>query len=179
MYFLAIVAKSDLIRGKIVPSYILCVSHGTSENRSPYRVNRANSSFAHVPKALVRSMHGQEALIDFLSHYRTRDHMHKAKYCKTHTTRKYYPEGALFWFPCNEYGEQTDAAVFIKTVPDPKVGQSADDGWQNLKQAMSRKPTCVELLTAAGYNVPLHESSRPLIIVQSPKIQKIIRSQKT
>lgn len=178
MYFLAIVAKSDLLRGRIVPSYTLCVSHGTSENRSPYRVYKANSTHANAPKVLVSSIHDQKPLIDFLSNYRTRIHMHKARYCKKSTTQKYYPEGALFWFPCNEYGEQIDAAIFVKTVPDSKAGLNVNDSWTNLKAAMEHKPTCKELFTATSLTVPLLESCKRLTFIQSPKIQKQIGESK-
>lgn len=144
MYFLAIVAKEDLLRGNIAPSYILCASMSNSENRSPWRVYRANTNF-NCPRVLVKWPTGNEAMEDFLSHYRTRDHMHGDKRYKHSSTKKYYPEGALFWFECNEYGEADGPAIFIKNVPDKSIAQS-DGGKQRLEEKLSEPPPAVNTL---------------------------------
>lgn len=97
MYFLAIVSMQDLLRGNIEPSYIMCQSHGGSLNRSGWRVFKANT-IGNCNKVLVRSPVGNEPMVDFLSSYRTRDHMHGSTRYKHEATKKYYPKGALFWF---------------------------------------------------------------------------------
>lgn len=147
MYFLAIVSRDDLLCGNIVPSYILCQSHGGSESRSPWRVYRANTVLANCPKVLVRSIAGNEIMIDFLSAYRTRDHMHGSKRYRHKSTKKYYPEGALFWFECNIYGEPTGRSIFIKRIPDKTI-KGEDGGFTRLKEHLEQKPTTKDLLTS-------------------------------
>lgn len=168
MYFLAIVSQQDLMRGNIVPSYTLCQSHGASENRSPWRVYKANTSLATCPKVLVRSLHGNEAMIDFLSAYRTRDHMHGSKRYRHHNTMKYRPEGALFWFECNDYGEQTGPAVFIKRIPDPTI-HGSDGGLQRLKEALTKTYTVNELFSRTFLMMPMIHSGIKPKLYQVPK----------
>lgn len=154
MYFLAIVSQEDLLNGNIVPSYILCQSHGTAETRSPWRVYRANTQLANCPKVLVRWPSGNDAMISFLSRYRTRDHMHKARYYNHAYTKKYYPHGALFWFECNDYGEPTGPAVFVKRVPDHEYAKQ-DSSKQRLEEALSYSPSVRELLTRNPWTMNL------------------------
>lgn len=154
MYFLAIVAKQDLLQGNIVPSYILCKSHGESDARSPWRVYRANAMPASVPKVLVKWPSGSDIMVDFLSSYRTRDHMHGARFYKHVHTKKYYPEGALFWFECNDYGEITGPAVFIKNIPEKGV-YKLDSGKQRLEEKLAQKPSVSELFTNDPFAAPL------------------------
>ena len=99
-----------------------------------------------MPKVLVQSLTGNDAMIDFLTSYRTRDHMHGDKHYKHEHTKKYYPKGALFWFECNQYGEPTGTAVFIETVPR-KIRGPTDSGFTRLKEAQGKKPSFKELLT--------------------------------
>lgn len=49
------------------PSYILCQSHGTSDKRSGWRIVRQDDTNAlrSMPKVLVTSLVGNEAMIDF------------------------------------------------------------------------------------------------------------------
>jgi hypothetical protein len=158
MYFLAIVSQEDLLNGNIAPSYILCQSHGTSEDRAPWRVYRANSNFANSPKVLVPYPSGNQAMIDFLSHYRTRDHRHRAKYYNHVHTKKYYPKGALFWFECNEYGEVTGPAVFVKNVPDKTITKQ-DNGKERLEEALSYSPSVNELFSRNPWAMDLLASA--------------------
>lgn len=157
MYFLSIVSQEDLLRGNIVPSYILCQSHGGAESRGPWRVYRANTSLASCPKVLVKTPVGNDAMIDFLSSYRTRDHMHNSRKYKHHQTKKYYPEGALFWFECNVYGEPTGSAIFVKCVPERNVYKN-DSGLSRLKEALSTELTTKDLLTRIFWAEKLNES---------------------
>ena len=154
MYFLAIVAKQDLLRGNIVPSYILCKSGGMSDARSPWRVYRANAMPRGVSKVLVKWPSGSDIMVDFLSRYRTRDHMHAARFYHHEHTKKYYPEGALFWFECNDYGEVTGPAVFVKTVPD-QLAHKQDSGKQRLEQMLAHDPSVAELLANDPFAIPL------------------------
>lgn len=104
-----------------------------------------------MPKVLVTSLIGNEAMIDFLCSYRTRDHMHGDKRYKHEDTKKYYPRGALCWFECNQYGEPLGTVIFIEKVPRSKRGKT-DSGMQRLLEARSyippiktvlaREPTC-------------------------------------
>jgi hypothetical protein len=34
------------------------------------------------------------------------------------STKKYYPEGVLCWFPCDRYGERCGPALIVKRVPE-------------------------------------------------------------
>lgn len=154
MYFLAIVSQEDLLNGNIVPSYVLCQSHGNAESRSPWRVYRANVKQANCPKVLVCWPSGNDAMVDFLSRYRTRDHQHGARYYNHVHTKKYYPHGALFWFECNEYGKALGPAVFVKRVPDKTIA-SQDGGKQRLEQALSYSPSVSELLSRNPWAVDL------------------------
>jgi len=160
MFFLAIVSQEDLLRGNIVPSYILCKSHGVSENRSPYRVYRANTPLVGCPKVLVKWPSGNDILIDFLSHYRTRDHMHNDEQYHHESTKKYYPEGALFWFECNDYGEATGPAVFVKRVPDRTMQATTDAGKQRMEERLAMKPSVNDLFSRNPWAMPLADSAK-------------------
>ena len=153
MYFLAIVSQEDLLRGNIVPSFFLCQSHGGAESRGPWRVYRADTALASCPKVLVRSPVGNDAMIDFLSAYRTRDHMHNSRKYKHYQTKKYHPEGALFWFECNIYGEPIGSAIFIKCIPDKNI-HGRDGGLARLKQALSVRPSTAHLLSRLFWAEP-------------------------
>lgn len=146
MYFLAIVAKQDLLRGNIAPSYILCQSHGTSDKRSPWRVHRADIIPSNASKVLTKWPSGNNIMINFLSCYRTRDHAHGARYVHHEHTKKFYPEGALFWFECNDYGEAIGPAIFVKCVPEKGV-YKLDSGKQRIEQALEYTPSVAELFS--------------------------------
>lgn len=157
-YYLAIVKKKDLLRGEIIPSYILCKTQGTSEARAPWRVAQRESTLGAMPKVLVTMPYGHEEMIDFLSAYRTRDKMYHPGTRKTKKTRKYYPEGALFWFPCDLEGVQKGPALFIKRVPDPVIGREADQGFNRLKAFWARKQLMSETLSKDGALVDMPHS---------------------
>lgn len=152
-YYLGIVAQEDVLAGNFEPSYMLCQSHGKSENRSGWRVVKSNSVMSNMNKVLVKTLYGNDTMIQFMSHYRTRDHMHADKRYKHEKTKKYYPKGGLFWFGCNAYGERDGPAVFVKNVPDK--GFNTDDGLNivrradekviPVKQVFSREPVFVDI----------------------------------
>lgn len=170
MYFLAIVAKDDLLRGNIAPSYILCQSHGESDKRAPWRVYRADGIAPSINKVLVKWPSGNDVMIGFLSCYRTRDHAHRAKRIRHEHTKKYYPEGALFWFECNDYGEVTGPAVFVKTVPEKGV-YKLDSGKQRLAQAMAVTPSVSDLFSNDPFAVSLMSSGvKPKLYQPPPKV---------
>ncbi len=161
-YFLGIVADEDYQKGIILPSYILCQSHGTSENRSGWRVIKQNADnpLTGMNKALVKTPVGHQPMIDFLTDYRTRDHMHGSKKYSHEETKKYYPKGAMFWFACNEYGEPGNHAVFITTVPAKKSGP--DEGFQRLRQAQQKVPEPKEVLSGEPYQTEnTHSTYKP------------------
>lgn len=153
-HFLGIVAEDDLQNGIIVPSYILCQAHGTSEKRSGWRVVKQTdgNSLRTMNKVMVKNLSGNEDMIDFLCGYRTRDHMHGDRNYTHEETKKYYPKGALFWFECNEYGEPGKYAVFITRVPIESKKRLTDAGFKTLKEKrnqavpmktiLSREPAC-------------------------------------
>lgn len=141
-WFLAIVKKEDVAKGNWIPFYILCQSHGTAETRSQWRVIKRGSSVQNMPKVLVTSIHGNELLVDFMSGYRTRDHMHGSKH---KSTKKYYPEGMLCWFPCDHYGQQTGPALIVKRVPD--YHGTSDRGLEIYKQYAQTEKLCSFMLS--------------------------------
>lgn len=149
MFFMGIVAKDDMDKGIFEPSYILYRSKGTSQNRSGIRVYRSNVNVsANMQKLLAYVPYGNEGLIDFMSHYRTRDHMHKDQKYDHAETKKYYPQGGLFWFQCDVYGNRTGAAIFIKNVPD-KSRTAADDGMKVLQQYENKTYTVAQCLNVS------------------------------
>jgi len=146
MYFLAIVLRKNIEDGEIYPAHILCQSNGRSEHRTGWRVcNVTTGKPCGLPKVMVYSPYGNDEIIRFLSNFRTRDHMHNGGY-EHEATKKYYPEGALFWFECNRYGEMTGPALFVKFVPDP-YGEKCDAGLTVLTKARNREVPWVETLT--------------------------------
>lgn len=158
MFFLAIVSHEDLLNGNIVPSYVLHWSRGNSTNRSPWRVYRANAPPVSTPKVLVKYPFGNDIMIDFLSHYRTRDHMYYPNKKSSHKkSQKYYPKGALFWFECNQYGDPTGSAVFVKRIPDAAI-IGVDEGKKRLRQSLLQKPTIAKLLSQEPLSTYLLQS---------------------
>lgn len=134
MYYLGIVLKKDMNDGYINAEYVLCKCKSKSNNRTGLRVFRYGSSlFKNAKKVIVPTIDSHPELIDFLSNYRTRDIMHTTG--KKHDlSKKYAPEGALFWFECNEYGEDLGNKIFIKRIPDKSVGKKNDDGKERLEE---------------------------------------------
>ena len=153
LYYLGIVAMEDIRKGIFEPSYVLCQSNGKSENRSGLRVAKADSNMIlNMKKLLIGDINNHPELIEFLSNYRTRDHMHGDKKFRHKRTLKYTPEGGLFWFPCTIRGRRAEEQkpIFVKLVPD-SAGRSPDDGFARLKEAMARKRTVPELFSQEPY----------------------------
>lgn len=151
-FFLGIVAKSDLLKGRFEPSYVLCKSAGYSSKRSGLRVAKVDASLANsMPKLLVADISKHPEFVDFLSNYRTRDHMHGDKHYRHVSTLKYTPEGAIFWFPCSLSGVRAPRAtpIFVKLIPEK--GGKTDGGFERLKEAMAKTPTLLELLNNEPY----------------------------
>jgi len=146
-HFLGIIAEEDFQKGIMIPSYILCQSHGTSEKRSGWRVIKQNpdNNLTSMNKVLVKTLTGNNDMVDFLCGYRTRDHMHGDKHYKHEQTKKYYPKGALCWFECNQYGEPGQFAIFITKVP-VKHGKT-DSGFTRLKENNKKIPPIKTILT--------------------------------
>ena len=148
-HFLGIIAEDDFQQGIMIPSYILCQSHGTSENRSGWRVIKQtpNNAMLGMNKVLVKTLTGNDDMIDFLSNYRTRDHMHGDSHYKHEQTKKYYPKGALCWFECNKYGEPGQLAIFITKVPVKQNQHKTDSGFQRMKQSKEKTPKIKTILS--------------------------------
>lgn len=171
-YFLGIVVDEDILRGDMSPSYIVCQSHGTSEKRSGWRVirqDKTNKVLRNMNKVLVKSLIGNDLLIEYMCNYRTRDHMHGDKKYKHEDTKKYFPKGALFWFECNQYGEPNGTAIFIKKVPvNPDVSFfELDIGFRKLKEAKKTKPKLKEILSKEPtYEINDYSNIKPRLVQQ-------------
>jgi len=163
--FLAIVSQQDLADGNIVPSYVLCQSHGVSAARSGWRIVRQNASMANMPKVLVTSLYGNDHMIDFMSSYRTRDHMHGDQAYTHEETKKYYPKGALFWFVCDRFGEAIGPAVFIRRVP--VKSRQTDQGYRRLIEEQAKRPLWSTIFTRETGSMPLETSGVKAILPQS------------
>lgn len=163
--FLAIVSQQDLNAGNIVPSFVLCQSHGMSAARSGWRIVRQNTGLSRMPKVLVTSLTGNEHMIDFMSSYRTRDHMHGDTAYTHEETKKYYPKGALFWFICDRYGDELGPAVFIKCVPVKKG--PTDSGYRRLLEGQAKRPLWSKIFTRESGFMPLGTSGIKAILPQS------------
>lgn len=154
-YFLALVKDKDLLKGNIVPSYILCKVSNPSQNYAPWRVYRPdNGQIVALKKVLVTSLVGHEEMVDFLSRYRTRDKAPNRRGKRSRASYKFYPKGALFWFPCDIYGVQKGPALFIKRVPDKSIKQS-DQGKQRYESFLQYRPLMSEVLTRDKTMYPL------------------------
>lgn len=164
-FFLGLVAQEDLLNGNIQPSYILCKSHGGAESRSGYRVYRCDEG-RRGPIVLVTEPKGNDDLVDFLSSYRTRDHIHTMGR-KHEKSKKYYPKGALFWFECNRAGEQTGPAIFIQRVPVRIKHEKGDQGFERLKERASVKLTRAQLLSREPDMMDLVPSDHTLYLSQN------------
>ena len=166
-YFLGIVLEQDIFNGTIMPAYILCQAKVCSENRSGWRVVRQdedNPVFRMKP-VIVKTMQENQHMIDFLSNYRTRDHMHGDKNYKAKDTRKYYPKGALFWFECTPKGKWLRNAIFVKKVPCSHG--MTDGGFANLRKYLANIPSMSVVLTKEP-NMLLNEFTNKRIVVNQP-----------
>lgn len=165
-FFLGIVAQEDLLKGIFEPSYILCQSHGSSEKRSGWRVNKVDGGFINNI-LLVSSIEDRADMIDFLSSYRTRDHHHKDEKYSIEETRKYYPKGALFWFLCNEYGERAGPALFIHRVPILSANIEIDSGKKRIESGKYNIDTSINGILARRHKtMDLDESNVKIKLVQ-------------
>ena len=156
-YFLAIVKDKDLLKGNIVPSYILCKVKDPSPGYAPWRVYRPDNGYiVALQKVLVTSLLGHDEMIDFLSKYRTRDKAPNRRGRRSRASYKFYPKGALFWFPCDIYGVQNGPALFIKRVPDKTIkGDNNDQGKQRYEAYLKYRPLMSEVLTRDKTMYPL------------------------
>lgn len=171
-YFLGIVVDQDILHGDMSPSYIVCQSHGLSEKRSGWRVirqDKTNKALRNMNKVLVKSLIGNDLLINYMCNYRTRDHMHGDKKYSHEQTKKYYPKGALFWFECNQYGEPNGTAIFIKRVPvNSNIPfYESDLGFQQLKEAEKIKPKLNVILSKEPtYEINDYSNIKPRLVQQ-------------
>jgi len=165
MYFLAIVTEENIKAGIIVPAYILCKSKGKSENRSGWRVTNVTSGKpCTMPKLVVNTPTGHNEMIDFLSSFRTRDHMHGDDNFDHEDTKKYYPHGALFWFECNKYGDPTGQCLYVKSVPEKR--HKTDGGFEKLKEFLNTKPYLKDLLVEDAESLPMQNTDNKAILPQ-------------
>lgn len=141
-YFLAIVLEQNITDGTFWPAYILCQSYTTSEKRSGWRIIRQVDGVptSSLPKVLVTEPTGHDEMIQFMSSYqrmdwKTKKHMH--------------PVGALCWFSCNQYGDPTGEAIFVKRIPDFVWWfDFSQKGYQQLKKTLAHKAELKELFTS-------------------------------
>lgn len=133
-------------RGNFTPQFVLCVVSQTTGARAPWRVIQSNVRMEEYPKLLVTSLTGRinDIMIEFMSHYRTRDKAYNRRTRRFRSSKKYYPKGALFWVPCDIDGVQRGPALFVKRVPDP--GGKQDRGMALLKERFSQVPPLKEIL---------------------------------
>ena len=127
MFFIGIVKQEDADNGVFEPSYVLYKSHGGSAARTGWRVLKIPEAYESMNRVLVATPCGHDDMIAFLSHYRTRDHMHDSRRYSHEATKKYYPKGFLCWFECNQFGDQIGEAIIVKRVPD-KTNSKSDIG---------------------------------------------------
>lgn len=137
-YYLAIVKKKDMLNGDFIPSYILCKRLTDPSNRAEWIICQRERLREAYPIALVTRLTGHEEMVDFMSHYRTRDKNKLKNGHKTRLIQKYYPEGGLFWFPCDIEGAQKGPALFIKRVPDHSI-KGSDTALKRLQEFRNRK----------------------------------------
>lgn len=138
-WFLALVLKEDVASGAFWPSFILCQARTTSDKRTGYRVIKqvAGEPAVNIPKVMVTELIGHDDLINFLSVYQANDIK------KGH----YHPVGALFWFECNQYGEPTGHAVYIRNVPIEKLMWKFAKKKEYRLDLMNYRRSLVEVLT--------------------------------
>lgn len=96
--------------------------------------------------------------------------MHGSKKIEHEYTKKYYPEGVLFYFPCNIYGERCGTPILIKKVPDAKA--NSDQGFQELKQAAERKIYLNELFSKEPKHEDMNFSSVKPILYQDKRSKR-------
>lgn len=149
-YFLAIVLQENLIEGEIWPAYILCKTKGRATTRSGIMVkNMTNTSQMSLTPLYVKNPEEHPELVEFLSHFRTRDHRHDSKY-DHELTKKYYPHGALFWFECTATNRQTGNCIYVKRVPDKSSSRQTDQGLAVLNEFIDREVNFKELFMDEG-----------------------------
>lgn len=121
LYFLGLVTDKDMQNGDLTPSFVLCKSSILLTNtRTGFFIVKRGSNRERMERVVVNNINDKDAqaLVAYMSNFRTRDHMHGSTRFKHKDTLKYTPKGALFWFECDEYGDRTGPALFIKMFPD-------------------------------------------------------------
>ena len=137
--FLGVVSDDDLERSIIEPSYVLCKTVPITGYTAGYRIVAMDSRFKELTKVLVTTLTGHEDLIEYMSTFRTVKY-----YRKKDRTRKVV-HGAMFWFPCNEFGERTkEQAIFITKVP--VKGKKQEEGKQRMESIRENKDTRIKTL---------------------------------
>ena len=164
--YLGLVVTKDLLKGKIRPSYIMCQSEGNHPGRAPWRIVRIDGGFDKMARVMVTDLLGNDDMVDFFSAYRRRDHGHTMSKRLHDRSMKYYPEGALFWFECNVYGEETGVATYIKAVPDKEMIRKydVDSGFSRLKERWNAEPSIAKQIGCEPSLIPLQKNDVKKIV---------------
>lgn len=113
----------------------------------------------NIPKALVTSLNGNEDMIDYMSSYRTQDKLHG---------KHYVPQGGLFWFECNEYGDFKGPCYFIKKVPDQELMNESfmGTGYRKLIHKKKEAPPLSNVLSRDRQGV------EDILTVKKPRLKQ-------
>lgn len=126
-----------------------------------YRAVRADSKFAELPKVLVTSFVGNEDLIELMASFRT------VRERKNANRDRRIVRGALFWFPCNKYGEPNgQPPVFITKIP--VTGKRLEEkGWKRMQYLRDQKKPLNRILTDDPFLLSSEFFDKKVKLVQS------------
>ncbi len=111
---------------------MLCKTNPVSGYTIGYRIVAMDSKFKNMTKVLVTSFTGHEDLIEYMSNFRS------IRYYRKRDRDRFMVRGAMFWFPCNQYGERTnETPVFITMVP--LGNRRPEEGKRRLEQEREKQ----------------------------------------
>lgn len=160
MYWtLGIIARDDMISGNFRPSYVLCKQKDGLSNSC---MKRCDLVTPHNIK-LYKDRNDSEALIEYYGAYRPKSW--------DETEQKYIsiiPEGGLFWFECNRFGELTDQNIFIMRVPVSRSRVLFENRKRKMEESL-KSLTISQIAKRDIYCLELKTSDVKRKFVQKPK----------
>lgn len=146
------------------PSFVLASKENSFDQRyAPWFVARIGAGLETTKRVLATSLIGNDMMIEFMSNYRTKiDSKTQKDY------RKFYPKGALCWFPCDDNGNQRGAPIYIMRVPN-RVGRTTDDKWKLMRKRLLAEHTLTDKFVKDDRFYPLICSHIAPLLMQTAK----------
>lgn len=163
--FLGIVTADDLRKGKIRPSFVLTYYKINAPNNTGLIMVATDQNRFDYPKLLFDEPWGNYLYEQYVANYRIKQLQKEAKDGKR---KEYFIDGGVFYFPCNEYGEQLKRhpAIYVQSTAFLRFGSTFRQPIEAIRLQLARdaqksKGDLKEQMLYEVTYVPLEETVFP------------------